>query len=181
MADQELQRGKREGAKAAWRAVTALIVFLLVALAIFLLEPADLYLWAKALHVIAVISWMAGMLYMPRLFIYHFDSEPGSNQSETFKVMEQRLFRLIMRPAMAVTWVFGLYLAWEGFGFMGGWLHVKFAAVIGLTAVHEYYAKAIREFAADQRERSARHWRIVNEIPTVLMILIVIMVIVKPF
>ncbi|MNL60815.1 Copper resistance protein D [compost metagenome] len=95
--------------------------------------------------------------------------------------MEQRLYGLIMRPAMALTWIFGLYLAWQGFSFLGGWLHVKIAAVVALSGVHEYYGRAIREFAADQRKRSARHWRFINEVPTLLMILIVIMVIVKPF
>lgn len=180
MAADNAESGEKAGRKAARRAVMALIAFALVALAIFALEPGDLYLWAKAFHVIAVISWMAGMLYMPRLFIYHFDSEPGSAQSETFKVMEQRLYRVIMRPAMALTWIFGLYLAWTGFSFQGGWLHIKIAAVLGLSVVHEYYGKAIREFAADQRKRSARHWRFINEVPTLLMILIVIMVIIKP-
>lgn len=180
VADSKLERGANAGRKAARRAAIALVAFALVGLAIYALQPADLYLWAKALHVIAVISWMAGLLYMPRLFIYHFDSEPGSTQSETFKVMEQRLYNVIMRPAMILSWVLGLYLAWSGFGFMGGWLHVKIAAVVALSAVHEYYGRAIREFAGDARKRSARYWRLMNEVPTLLMILIVIMVIVKP-
>ncbi len=130
---------------------------------------------------IAVISWMAGMLYLPRLFIYHVDAPKGSAQSETFKVMERRLYRLIINPAMVVTWVFGLYLAWKGFGFMGGWLHAKIAAVIALSGVHGYFGGAVRRFAEDRNTKPARHWRMVNEIPTVLMIAIVILVVVKPF
>ena len=94
----------------------------------FWFDPDDFYLWAKAIHVIAVIAWMAGMLYLPRLFVYHADAERGSVQSETFKVMERRLYRAIINPAMIVTWVFGLWLAWKGFAFSGGWLHAKIAA-----------------------------------------------------
>ena len=92
---------------------------------IFLLDPDNLYFWVKAVHVIAVISWMAGMLYLPRLFVYHAEVGPGTPQSETFKVMEKRLLRAIINPAMIVTWLAGLWLAWKGFGFMGGWLHAK--------------------------------------------------------
>ncbi|WP_425373817.1 protoporphyrinogen oxidase HemJ [Phyllobacterium salinisoli] len=147
----------------------------------FHVNPSVAYPWIKAIHVIAVISWMAGMLYLPRLFVYHCAAEPGSVQSETFKVMEQRLLRFIINPAMAVTWIMGLWLAWKIFGFSGGWLHVKLAAVVLLSAVHGYFSKAVRLFAADQNVKSARHWRMVNEIPTVLMVIIVIMVIVKPF
>lgn len=180
MSDDELQRGAAAGRKAARRAAMALVAAALIALAVFVLQPADLYLWAKALHVIAVISWMAGLLYMPRLFIYHFDSEPGSAQSETFKVMEKRLHGVIMVPAMAATWLLGLYLAWEGFGFQGNWLYIKIAAVVGLSGVHDYYGRAMKEFGRDERKRSPRHWRLMNEVPTILMILIVIMVIVKP-
>ncbi|TPJ34904.1 protoporphyrinogen oxidase HemJ [Mesorhizobium sp. B2-8-3] len=139
------------------------------------------YPWAKAIHVIAVIAWMAGMLYLPRLFVYHVDAEKGSVQSETFKVMERRLLRGIINPAMVVTWVFGLWLAWKGFGFQGGWLHAKIALVLALSGLHGYLAAAVRKFAEDKNEKSARHWRIVNEIPTLLMIVIVILVIVKPF
>ena len=148
---------------------------------LFFVAPDGFYLWAKAIHVIAVISWMAGMLYLPRLFVYHVDAEKGSVQSETFKVMERRLLRTIINPAMTATWVFGLWLAWKGFGFHGGWLHAKIGAVLLLSAVHGYLAGAVRKFAEDRNEKPARHWRIVNEIPTLLMIVIVILVIVKPF
>ena len=135
----------------------------------------------KALHIIAVISWMAGMLYLPRLFVYHAEAEKGSVQSETFKVMERRLLRGIINPAMTVTWVFGLWLAWKGFGFSGGWLHAKIAAVLLMSGVHGYLSASVRRFAEDRNEKPSRHWRIVNEVPTVLMIAIVILVVVKPF
>jgi len=141
----------------------------------------DVYLWVKALHVIAVIAWMAGMLYLPRLFVYHSEAEIGSKQSETFKVMERRLLRGIINPAMIATWVFGLWLAWKVFHFQGGWLHAKILAVLLLSGVHGYLAGAVRKFAEDRNEKPAKHWRIVNEIPTLLMIVIVILVIVKPF
>lgn len=165
----------------AFRAVAALAIFLIGVLVIYLLAPENFYLWAKAIHVIAVISWMAAMLYLPRLFIYHTEAEPGSKQSETFKVMEGRLLRLIMNPAMIVTWVFGVWLAYAGFGFQGGWLHAKIAAVLLLSGAHGYFSASVRRFAQDRNTKPARHWRMVNEIPTVLMIVIVILVIVKPF
>lgn len=163
------------------RAVTAIVIFVLAAAALFYWDPAGFYPWAKAIHVIAVISWMAGMLYLPRLFVYHADAEKGSVQSETFKVMEGRLLRAIINPAMIVTWVLGLWLAWEGFGFSGGWLHAKIGLVVGMSAVHGYFSRAVRMFAEDRNEKPARHWRIMNEVPTLLMIAIVILVIVKPF
>ena len=140
-----------------------------------------MYEWIKALHVIAVISWMAGMLYLPRLFVYHCAAEPGSAQSETFKVMERRLLRAIINPAMIATWVFGLWLAFEGGFFKAGWLHGKLALVLALSAVHGLFARWVKDFAADRNPRSARFYRIVNEVPTLLMIGIVILVIVKPF
>lgn len=148
---------------------------------LYFVAPDGFYPWAKAIHVLAVIAWMAGMLYLPRLLVYHADAEKGSVQSETFKVMERRLLRGIINPAMVVTWVFGLWLAWKGFAFQGGWLHGKIALVLLLSAVHGYLAGAVRKFAMDRNEKSAKHWRIVNEIPTLLMIAIVILVVVKPF
>jgi len=158
------------------------IVILVVATALlFLVAPDGFYPWAKAIHVIAVIAWMAGMLYLPRLFVYHVEAVKGSAQSETFKVMERRLLRGIINPAMTVTWMFGLWLAWKGFGFQGGWLHAKILAVLLLSALHGYLAGALRKFADDRNEKPARHWRIVNEIPTLLMIVIVVLVVVKPF
>jgi putative membrane protein len=163
------------------RAVAALAVLTIGTALLFLVAPDGLYPWIKALHVIAIIAWMAGMLYLPRLFVYHADAAPGSVQSETFKVMERRLLRAIINPAMLVTWIAGLWLAWKGFGFSGGWLHAKLAAVVALSGVHGYFAGAVRRFSEDRNTKPARHWRIMNEIPTLLMVIIVIMVVVKPF
>lgn len=163
------------------RAFVALGIFAVLAALLFWIAPDDLYLWAKAVHVIAVIAWMAGMLYLPRLFVYHADTPVGSPQSETFKTMERRLLRAIINPAMIVTWVFGLWLAWKGFGFQGGWLYAKIALVLVMSGVHGYLSASVRRFAEDRNEKPARHWRIVNEVPTLLMIAIVILVIVKPF
>ncbi|WP_367716946.1 protoporphyrinogen oxidase HemJ [Nitratireductor sp. GISD-1A_MAKvit] len=169
------------GRKAAGRAFAALAIFIGLTALLFWYDPSGFYLWAKAIHVIAVIAWMAGMLYLPRLFVYHADAKIGSETSETFKVMEQRLLRLIINPAMIVTWVFGLWLAWSGFGFSGGWLHAKIALVLAMSGMHGYLSASVRRFSADQNSRPARHWRIMNEVPTVLMIVIVVLVIVKPF
>jgi putative membrane protein len=140
-----------------------------------------MYEWIKALHVIAVISWMAGMLYLPRLFVYHCEAETGSKQSETFKVMERRLLRAIINPAMIVTWLTGLYLVWAGHWYVAGWLHVKFLLVLLLSGVHGFLARAVRDFAADRNQRSQKFYRIINEVPTGLMIAIVVLVVVKPF
>ena len=139
------------------------------------------YDWLKAFHVVAVIAWMAGMLYLPRLFVYHCDAPPGSAQSETFKVMERRLLKAIMNPAMIATWVLGLGLAWSGGLWTQGWLHAKLALVLVLSGVHGACAGMVRRFAADRNQKSARYYRVLNEVPTVLMIGIVILVIVKPF
>lgn len=140
-----------------------------------------LYLSLKALHIIAVISWMAGMLYLPRLFVYHASATPGSEQSETFKTMERRLLRFIMTPAMAVTWLAGLWLAWETRAYASGWFHAKFALVLAMSAMHGLLARWMRDFATDQNRHPPKFFRIVNEIPTVLMILIVLLAVLKPF
>jgi len=139
------------------------------------------YPWIKALHVIAVISWMAGMLYLPRLFVYHCDAEAGSRQSETFKVMERRLLKAIINPAMVVTWLSGLYLAWSGHWYASGWLHAKFTLVLILSGVHGFFSRWVKDFAADRNTRSQKFYRFINEVPTLVMIGIVILVIVKPF
>ena len=139
------------------------------------------YPWLKAFHVIAVIAWMAGMLYLPRLFVYHCDAEPGSRQSEIFKVMERRLLKLIINPAMIITWLLGLWLLWAGGWFGAGWLYAKLALVLILSGVHGAFVRWVRDFAQDRNRRSARFYRIANEVPTLLMIAIVILVIVKPF
>jgi putative membrane protein len=140
-----------------------------------------MYLWLKAAHVIAIIAWMAGMLYLPRLFVYHCDAPAGSVQSETFKIMERRLLKGIINPAMIAAWLLGLWLAWDGGWFSSGWLHVKLAAVLAMSGLHGYFSRAVRAFAQDRNTRSSAHWRLMNEVPTLLLIVIVIMVIVKPF
>jgi putative membrane protein len=144
------------------------------------------YEWIKAFHIIAVIAWMAGMLYLPRLFVYHCVAEKGSVQSETFKVMERRLLRGIINPAMILAIALGLSLAWLGpdsrYGwFASGWLQVKIALVLALSAVHGLFARWVKAFAADANRHSQRFYRIINEVPTMLMIAIVILVVLKPF
>ncbi len=140
-----------------------------------------MYEWIKAFHVIAVISWMAGMLYLPRLFVYHCDAEIGSKQSETFKVMERRLLKAIINPAMALTWLLGLYLVWAGHWYLAGWFHAKLFLVLVLSGVHGFFSRCVREFANDRNTHSQKFYRIINEVPTAIMIGIVILVIVKPF
>ena len=140
-----------------------------------------MYLYLKAFHIVAVIAWMAGMLYLPRLFVYHCAAPVGSPQSETFKVMERRLLRVIINPAMGLTWILGLILAWQGGWFVAPWLHAKLALVIVMSAVHGVLAARMKDFAADRNTHSAKYYRILNEIPTVLLILIVILAVVKPF
>ncbi|MCH2393521.1 protoporphyrinogen oxidase HemJ [Oceanibaculum sp.] len=143
----------------------------------------DLYSWIKALHVISVIAWMAGMFYLPRLYIYHVAAPVGSPQSETFKVMERRLLRAIINPAMFATFIFGIWMlvllgpsVWSE-----GWWYVKLTMVILMGAYHMFLSRWRRDFEADRNQRSAKFYRFANEVPTVLMIVIVIMVIVKPF
>lgn len=139
------------------------------------------YLWLKAFHVLSIIAWMAAILYLPRLMVYHVAAPIGSPQSETFKVMERRLLRAIGTPAMLASWIFGLALIHVTGAWGAGWLHAKLAAVVGLTAVHMYLARAVRTFADDRNAHGDRFYRIVNELPTLLMIVAVVMVIVKPF
>ncbi|MDX3928407.1 MAG: protoporphyrinogen oxidase HemJ [Shinella sp.] len=175
------QTDMQVGRRARLRAAVALCLFVAAAVLLLLFPPGDLYLWIKALHIIAVISWMSGLLYLPRLFVYHTDAPPGSDQSETFKTMERRLYRVIMNPAMMLSWLLGLYLAWTIYGFQGGWLHAKLAFVVVLTGVHVFYGRAVAAFARDANRLSGRQWRFLNEAPALLMILIVIMAVVKPF
>ncbi len=138
-------------------------------------------LWIKAVHVIAVIAWMAGLLYLPRLFVYHADAKPGSELSETLEVMEARLLRIIMTPALAVVWVTGPLLAWRQ-GMIGDhWLWAKFALVVGLSWFHGQLGGWQRAFTAGRNERPARFYRLVNEAPALVMAVIVVLVIVKPF
>jgi putative membrane protein len=166
---------------AAGRAAIALALTVAGAGLLMLVLGSDAYDWIKAIHVIAIIAWMAAMLYLPRLFIYHCGSEPSSKQSETFKVMEARLTRIIMNPSMAIAWVLGLWLAFQAGWFAAPWFHAKLLAAFAMSAVHGYFVLAVRKFAEDRNDKSARYWRLMNEVPTVLMIAIVILVIVKPF
>lgn len=163
------------------RAGIALALTLGLALVLTYVLPVDAALWIKAFHVVAVMSWMAGMLYLPRLFVYHCAAAPGSETSETFKVMEAKLLEYIINPAMIVTWVLGLWLAYSLYGFRGGWLHGKLLLVLILSGVHGRFSAAVRDFAEDRNSKSATYWRAMNEVPTVLMVAIVILVIVKPF
>lgn len=140
-----------------------------------------MYLWIKSLHVIAVIAWMAGMLYLPRLFVYHCDAPKGSDKSETFKVMERRLLKAIINPAMIVAWLAGLWLAWDAGFWKSGWFHAKFTLVLVMSGVHGLYVRHWRAFAEDRNTKTATYYRVLNEIPTLLMIGVVIFVIVKPF
>jgi len=140
-----------------------------------------MYGWIKALHIIAVIAWMAGMLYLPRLFVYHCEAEAGSKQSETFKLMERRLLRVIINPAMVVTWLAGLYLAWAGHWFSASWLQAKLVLVLVLSGVHGFFSRCVKDFAAGRNLRSQRFYRFINEVPALLMVLIVVLVVLKPF
>ncbi len=144
---------------------------------------ATAYPWIKALHIIAVMAWMAGMLYLPRLFVYHADADPGSAQSETFKVMERRLLKAIINPSMIAAVLLGLALlavpglvAWSDF-----WIWIKLASVAGLVLIHHLCGRAVRAFAEDRNTRPAKFYRVINEVPALLMIVIVVMVVVKPF
>ncbi len=143
----------------------------------------EAFLWVKALHIISVIAWMAGLLYLPRLFVYHAGVAAGSQASETFKVMERRLVRAITTPAMIATYGFGVILAAtpSAVDWSDGWIYAKLGLVAALTGVHFMLARWRRDFAADRNTRPARFYRIVNELPTALMVLIVILVVVKPF
>ena len=142
----------------------------------------DLSLWVKALHVIAVIAWMAGLLYLPRLFVYHCEAGPGSERSAMLKVMARRLLRAIMTPAMIATFAFGGWLLVDpGVDWSGGWIHAKLVLVLGLAAFHGVLARWRRDFDADRNRRTRKFYRIANEVPTALMIAIVIFVVVKPF
>ena len=138
-------------------------------------------LWLKVLHIVAVISWMAALLYLPRLFVYHAGVAKGSAESELFKVMEYRLYTFIMRPAMFVTWVTGpVLLVWMSYH-KDGWAIAKLLLVVALSIMTEFMGRWRKAFAEDRNEREAKFFRIMNEVPTVLMILIVVLVVVKPF
>jgi protoporphyrinogen IX oxidase len=140
-----------------------------------------LYSWLLAFHIIAVIAWMAGMLYLPRLYVYHAGAAPGGELSETFKIMERRLLRAIINPAMIGAWLFGLLLAWQGDHWGEGWFHAKLALLIAMQLVHAAYARWRRQFAADANRHGKDFYRVMNEVPTLLMIGIVLLAVLKPF
>jgi putative membrane protein len=140
-----------------------------------------MYEWLKAFHVIAIIAWMAGMLYLPRLFVYHCEAEPGSRQSETFKVMERRLLKAIINPAMVASWGLGLWLAWKGGWYAAPWLQAKVALALAMSGMHGFFVRWVRDFAADRNRHTQKFYRIINEVPTIIMIGIVLLVVVKPF
>jgi protoporphyrinogen IX oxidase len=138
-------------------------------------------LWVKALHIISVIAWMAGMLYLPRLFVYHAEASKGSQTSETFKVMERRLLKAIINPSMILVFLTGFILVYLTGDWRDGWWQAKFVLVLGLAGLHGYFARCVRSFAEDANERPARFYRILNEAPTILMIVVVVLAVVKPF
>jgi protoporphyrinogen IX oxidase len=157
----------------------ALVVLLVVVLAIW--HPSGFYPWLKAFHIIAVMAWMAGMLYLPRLFVYHCEAEPGSRQSETFKIMERRLLRAIINPSMVASWALGLWMVHDGGWTTAHWLWAKLLLVVTLSGIHGMLARWTADFAVDRNRHSQRFYRVINEIPAVLMIGIVILVVIKPF
>jgi putative membrane protein len=138
-------------------------------------------LWVKALHVISVIAWMAGMLYLPRLFVYHAEAAKGSETSEAFKIMERRLLKAIVNPSMLLVFATGFVLVYLTEDWRDGWWQAKMILVLGLAGLHGFFARCVRTFAQDANERSARFYRILNEAPTILMVLIVVLAVVKPF
>ena len=164
-------------------AMIALAVTMVIAALLFVLVPPSGYLWIKSIHIFAVIAWMAGMLYLPRLFVYHAEAGPGTPQSETFKVMERRLLKGIINPSMIATWVAGLWLAVNGDWFTpgNGWIHVKILLVVILSGIHGMLSAGVRRFAEDRNTKSSRYWRILNEVPAVLLAIIIVLVVVKPF
>ena len=138
------------------------------------------YEWLRALHIISIIAWMAGMLYLPRLFVYHVDAKKGSDLSETLKIMERRLLKIIMNPAMVLAWVFGCAMLYANTALLSeGWMHIKLTCIVLMTGLHHVFMKWVKVFAADENTRDAKFYRIINEVPTVLMIVIVIMAVVQ--
>lgn len=161
--------------------VSAVVYLAFFALLALTWKSAIAYPWIKTLHVVAVISWMAGMLYLPRLFVYHAAAKTGSDVSEQFKIMELKLLKIIINPAMIVTWACGIWLMFSGFVPLETWFMVKFVLVLILSGFHGVLSKAQKRFAADENVKTEKQWRYLNEVPTLLMIGIVIMVIVRPF
>ena len=154
---------------------------LVLAAVLALWHPSNLYPWLKAFHVMAVIAWMAGMLYLPRLFVYHCEAPAGTPQSEMLKVMERKLLRVIVNPAMIAVWGLGLTLAYLTGAYADTWLQVKFVLVVAMSGLHGFFAATVKRFARDANTRPQRFYRIINEVPMVLIIAIVILVVVRPF
>jgi protoporphyrinogen IX oxidase len=146
-----------------------------------MIHSQNFYLWIKAFHIIAVIMWMAGMLYLPRLFVYHCEATPGSTESERFKMMERKLLRIIINPAMIATWLFGLMLVWLTRADQQHWFQLKLILVLAMSGIHGFYAATVKRFARDENTRPQRFYRIINEVPALLIIAIVILAVVKPF
>lgn len=146
---------------------------------LFYFDSAKEHLWVKAVHVLSIISWMAGMLYLPRLFVYHSMVGADSSQSETFKIMEQRLLWYILNPGMLVSWITGLWMSGTAYHFHGGWLHIKLSVVLILSLFHAFLAESTYRFVTDSNRFSEKTWRLLNEVPTFLMIIAVIVVIIK--
>ena len=163
------------------RAIVAIAVVVVLVAGLAVWHPSNLYPWLKAFHVMAVIAWMSGMLYLPRLFVYHCGAEAGSRQSETFKVMERRLLRAIINPAMVASWALGLWMIYDGAWISAHWLQFKLLLVVALSGIHGMLSRWTGDFAADRNRHTERFFRIVNEVPAVLMIGIVILVVIKPF
>ena len=145
------------------------------------MDVGNLFLWIKVLHIVSVIAWMAGMLYLPRLFVYHAAAEQGSVQSETFKIMERRLLCAIMNPAMIAVWITGLLMVYLGEFWTEPWFWVKFAFVIALSDMHHRFGRYRKAFEEDRNTKSEKFFRVINEVPTVAIIAIVIFVVIKPF
>ncbi|AMC13267.1 membrane protein [Liberibacter crescens] len=169
------------GKKVQLKAFIGLLLFIITVFCIVLFITKKPYLWIKALHIIAVMSWMSGLLYMPRIFVYHSSSKPGSLQYQTFEIMEERLLKIIMNPAMILSWIFGIYLTLHVSHINIGWLRIKFLLVLGLSAYHFYLAFIMKSFKYNMQNHKASYFRVINEIPTILMIVIVILTVVKPF
>jgi protoporphyrinogen IX oxidase len=167
--------------KRAIRTIVGVPATAVLVMTLIVWHRSDLYPWIKAVHVMAVISWMAGMLYLPRLFVYHCGAEARSRQSETFKLMERRLLSGIINPSMVVSWALGLWMVYDGGWIFSHWLQAKLALVVALSGYHGMLVRWTADFAADRNRHSERFYRIMNELPALLMVGIVIMVVIKPF
>jgi len=169
-------------AKNRWfRAIVGIALVVVLVAGFIAWQPSNLYPWIKAFHVIAVMSWMAGMLYLPRLFVYHCGAEVGSRQSETFKIMERRLLRGIINPAMLLSWTLGLWMVYDGAWISTHWLQCKLLLVVALSGIHGMLVRWTKDFAVDRNRHTERFYRFMNEVPAVLMAGIVILVVIKPF